>query len=128
MPESTEKFMRHMKYFLFFLALFVLGWGFTPYPEWFLGLILGTVISVYNHWLLYQKVKKFTEAVATGGKAVTLGSLSRMAAAVLGVVIAVRFPEYINLYGVIIGIMTSYIVIIIDSFVTLFKAVGKRGE
>ncbi|KPB05791.1 ATP synthase subunit I [Bacillus sp. CHD6a] len=128
MPESTEQFMRHMKYFLFFLAFFVLGWGVTPYQEWFLGLILGTVISIYSHWLLHKKVKKFTEAVAEGGKAVTLGSFSRMAAAILGVVIAMRYPETLNLYGVIIGIMTSYIVIIIDSFVTLFKAVGKRGE
>ncbi|QFT90934.1 ATP synthase I chain [Bacillus sp. THAF10] len=128
MPESTEQFMRHMKYFLFFLAFFVLGWGFTSHQEWFAGLILGTVISGYNHWLLHKKVKRFTDAVAGGGKAVTLGSLSRMAAAVLGVVIATRFPEHLNLYGVIIGIMTSYIVIIIDSFVTLFKAVGKRGE
>ncbi|MGD6991182.1 ATP synthase subunit I [Sutcliffiella horikoshii] len=128
MPESTEQFMRHMKYFLFFLAFFVIGWGFTPYPDWFLGLILGTVISLYSHWLLHKKVKKFTEAVAEGRKAVTLGSFSRMAAAILGVVIAMRYPETLNLYGVIIGIMTSYIVIIIDSFVTLFKAVGKRGE
>ncbi|TYS69648.1 ATP synthase subunit I [Sutcliffiella horikoshii] len=128
MPESTEQFMRHMKYFLFFLAFFVLGWGVTPYQEWFLGLILGTVISIYSHWLLHKKVKKFTEAVAEGRKAVTLGSFSRMAAAILGVVIAMRYPENLNLYGVIIGIMTSYIVIIIDSFVTLFKAVGKRGE
>jgi ATP synthase protein I len=128
MPESTEQFMRHMKYFLFFLAFFVLGWGITPYQEWFLGLILGTVISIYSHWLLHKKVKRFTEAVAEGRKAVTLGSFSRMAAAILGVVIAMRYPETLNLYGVIIGIMTSYIVIIIDSFVTLFKAVGKRGE
>ncbi|MEA3321263.1 MAG: ATP synthase subunit I [Bacillota bacterium] len=128
MPESTEQFMRHMKYFLFFLAFFVLGWGVTPYQEWFLGLILGTVISIYSHLLLHKKVKRFTEAVAEGRKAVTLGSFSRMAAAILGVVIAMRYPETLNLYGVIIGIMTSYIVIIIDSFVTLFKAVGKRGE
>ncbi|NLP51783.1 ATP synthase subunit I [Bacillus sp. RO1] len=128
MPESTEQFMRHMKYFLFFLAFFVLGWGITPYQDWFLGLILGTVISIYSHWLLHKKVKRFTEAVAEGRKAVTLGSFSRMAAAILGVVIAMRYPETLNLYGVIIGIMTSYIVIIIDSFVTLFKAVGKRGE
>ncbi|MGD6776222.1 MULTISPECIES: ATP synthase subunit I [Bacillaceae] len=128
MPESTKQFMRHMKYFLFLLAFFVIGWGFTSYQEWFLGLILGTVISIYSHWLLHKKVKKFTEAVAEGRKAVTLGSFSRMAAAVLGVVIAMRYPETLSLYGVIIGIMTSYIVIIIDSFVTLFKAVGKRGE
>lgn len=126
MPESKENLLRHIKYFLFLLALYVLGWGFTPYQDWFLGLILGTIVSFYNHWLLYQKVKKFTDAVASGAKAYTLGSFSRMAAAVLAVVIAVRFPEYLNLYGVIIGIMTSYIVIIIDSFVKLFTSSGEE--
>jgi ATP synthase protein I len=126
MPESQASFKRHIRYFLFFAALFVLGWGITPYQDWFLGLLLGTAVSFYNHWLLYQKVKKFTEAVAHGGKAYTLGTLSRMAAAVLAVVVAVRYPDYLNVYGVIIGIMTSYIVIIIDSFARLFKSSGEE--
>lgn len=126
MPESKEIFIRHAKYFLFISALSVLGWGLTPFPEWFLGYLVGVIISFYNHWLLYRKVGKFTEAVATGGRAYSLGTLSRMAAAVLGVLIAVRFPEYFNLYSVIIGIMTSYIVIIIDSFVILFTSSGEE--
>lgn len=126
MPDTKIMFMRHIRYFLFIAALYVLGWGFTPYQDWFLGLLLGTVISFYNHWLLYRKVNKLGKVAAEGGRMMSLGTVSRMAAAVLGVVLAVRLPEYLNLYGVIIGIVTSYIVIIIDSFARIFISSGEE--
>ncbi|MFC4321902.1 ATP synthase subunit I [Litchfieldia salsa] len=105
---------RHMKYTFYLLAVFVLGWGFTTYDTAFLGLIVGSVTSFYNHWLLYRKVNKFGETVVTGGKMYSLGTVSRMAAAGLAVFISLRYPEYINVYFVIVGLMTSYLVIFID--------------
>lgn len=45
-----------------------------------------------------------------------------MAAAVLGVALAMEFPEQIHLISVVIGLMTAYIVIMIDYlFSTIFK-------
>ncbi|CAG9620135.1 ATP synthase subunit I [Sutcliffiella rhizosphaerae] len=126
MPESKVIFLRHIRYFLFAAALAVVMIGFTPYPEWGWGYLLGLAIGLYNHWLLYRKVAKFADVAAHGGKIYSLGTFSRMAAAVLGVVIAVRYPEFLNLYSVIIGIMTSYIVIIIDSFLILLRSSGEE--
>ncbi|MED4015925.1 ATP synthase subunit I [Sutcliffiella cohnii] len=126
MPDSKIMFFRHIRYFIFLFTLYVLGWGFTPYQEWFLGLLLGTVISFYNHWLLYKKVNKLGKIAAEGGKMMAVGTVTRMAAAVLVVLLALRLPEYLNQYGVIFGIMTSYIVIIIDSFATIFISNGEE--
>ena len=118
MPEHNDQEMlkRHRKYMIYFIAVFLLGWGFTTYKQIFLGLIIGTIISFYNHWLLYRKVNKFGETVVTGGKMYSLGTISRMAAAGLGVLIATRYPEHINVFSVVGGLMTSYLVIFIDFF------------
>ncbi|AEH54856.1 ATP synthase I [Heyndrickxia coagulans 2-6] len=45
----------------------------------------------------------------------------RMAAAVLAVAVALRFPDLFHLLAVVIGIMTSYLVIMIDFFVGLLQ-------
>lgn len=112
--KQSDLLKRHRKYQLFILAIFVTGWGFSTYKEIFAGLILGTIIGFYNHWLLYRKVNKFAETVVTGGKMYSLGTVSRMAAAVLAVIIAMRYPEYFNIYAVVLGLMTSNIVIFIE--------------
>jgi ATP synthase protein I len=96
------------------LAGYVLGWGFTPYQTIFLGLILGTSFSLYNLWLLIRKSKQFQKAMEEGRAARSIGTISRMAAAGLAVLIALQFPEYFHLFSVIIGLMTMYVVIMID--------------
>ena len=40
-----------------------------------------------------------------------------MATAVFAVLIAMEYPEYFHLYSVIIGLMTAYLVIMIDYFI-----------
>ncbi len=121
MPDLQIQFRRTQKYLLFFLSFFVLGWGFTPYQSVFLGLMLGTTVSFYNVWLLKRKTIKFGEAVATGGRAVSLGMLSRMAAAGAAVLAALEFPDKFHLISVIMGLMTSYLVIMIDTFIQLLN-------
>ncbi len=112
--NNVAMIKRHKKYLLYLLAIFVLGWGFSTYDDVFLGLIVGTIVSFYNHWLLYRKVDKFGETVVTGGKMYSLGTVSRMASAGLAVFIGLRYPEQISIYFVIVGLMTSYMVIFID--------------
>ncbi|WP_420167126.1 ATP synthase subunit I [Bacillus coahuilensis] len=76
----------------------------------------------YNHWLLVRRVKKFGEAVAENKKMYSLGTLTRMAGAVLATVIAVRYPEYFHLPSVIFGLVTMYVVIMIDyAYLQVFK-------
>lgn len=125
---------RQRKWMFYLLALFVLGWGFLPYREIFSGLILGTSISFFNLWLLQVKVDRVGQAAEQyqsqeKKKKQTLGSVSRLAMAALAVLIALRYPQYFHLPFVVVGLMTSYIVMIIDfALHQKEKTTGKRGE
>ncbi|TCN24059.1 ATP synthase subunit I [Mesobacillus foraminis] len=114
MPDIQVIFTRQRKYIFFLLSIYVLGWGFTEYKTVFAGLILGTGISLYNMWLLARRTKKFGDAVVHGTKVRSLGFLSRLAAAVLAIMIAMEYPGHVHLISVVLGLMTSYFVIMID--------------
>jgi ATP synthase protein I len=115
MTEYTQSFRRYMQFTLYLLAIFVMGWGITSHKALFLGLILGTIFSIYNLFNMFRKIDRLGEATVKGTKARSLGLLTRQAVAGLGVLIALRYPEYFNLLGVVIGLMTTYIIILIDS-------------
>lgn len=113
---------RQQRWMLYILALFVLGAGFLPYTRVFLGLILGGVISFYNLWLLQHKTKVLGDTVAQGKDARGgLGTFSRMASAALAVLIAIRFEENFHIIAVVIGLMSSYLVIGLDGIVRLLS-------
>ncbi|MDQ6595172.1 MULTISPECIES: ATP synthase subunit I [Bacillus] len=116
MPDFREIFTRQRKWNLYLLSIFVLGWGFTSYKTVFLGLILGTCFSFLNIWMLTKKTEKFDKAFDKGKKMKSLGSLQRMATAAIAVIIAMRWPNYFHVVSVVMGLMTSYIVIMIDYF------------
>ena len=122
MSELKGMYTRQQRYIIFLLAVYVLGWGFTDYQHIFLGLVLGTGLSLFNLWLLVKKTDQFGDSLLSGKKVRSLGMLSRMAAAVFAVIIALEYPEQINLVSVIIGLMTSYLVIMIDFFVQSFRS------
>ncbi len=109
-------FQRYRKYIFYLLALYVIGWGFTEYQSIFLGLLLGTSITLYNLWIMVRKHKQFGRALEEGRKSGSLGTTSRMAAAGVAVFFALKFPEYFDLISVTCGLMTMYIVIMIDYF------------
>lgn len=60
---------------------------------------------------------RFSQQFDKGTVAKSLGFFSRVATAVLGVIIAMEFPEYFHLISVIIGLMIAYVVIMIDFFI-----------
>jgi ATP synthase protein I len=116
MPEFQTMFARQRKWMFFLLSFYVLGWGFTSQQSIFLGLILGTSLSLFNLWLMARKIDKFGQAAAEGRQIRSLGSFSRMGTGALAIVITMRYPEQFHLISVVIGLMTSYIVIMIDFF------------
>ncbi|MBS4206796.1 ATP synthase subunit I [Bacillus sp. FJAT-50079] len=123
MPELQQLFYKHCKYILYLLSIYFLGWGFTDHKTIFMGLILGTSVSLYNHWLLMRKTLRFSEAVATGKKVYSLGTLMRMAAVIIALYVAMKFPDVFHLISVIIGVVTAYVVIMIDFAIqSIFKS------
>ena len=122
MNEYRQMFRRQVKYLFYVLSLYVVGWGFTPYPKIFLSLILGASFSFYHLWSMYHKINRLGQAVINKKKVRTLGSLQRLAVSALVVLIAMRYPESFHLISVIIGLMTYYFVIMIDY---LFQSLRK---
>ncbi|MDR6999365.1 ATP synthase subunit I [Neobacillus niacini] len=128
MLDFREMFNRQRKWNLYLLSIFVLGWGFTSYKTVFLGLILGTCFSFLNIWLLTKKTEKFEKAFDKGKKMKSLGSLQRMATAAIAVIIAMRWPNYFHVVSVVMGLMTSYIVIMIDYFYHALHFHKRKGK
>lgn len=122
MPDFMEMYKSQRKWLFYLLAIYVIGWGFTPYQSVFLGLILGTSFSFFNLWLMAKKSKDFDTAIARGKKIRSLGSTSRMAAAAIAVLIGLKYPEYFHTLSLVLGLMTVYIVIPIHYFFQSFNA------
>jgi ATP synthase protein I len=115
MPEIRVIFERQRKYIFFLLSFYLFGWAvFTDYQALFAGLIVGTAVSLYNLWLLARKTWNFGDAILQGKKIRSLGSFSRFAAAGLVIFLALEYPEHVHLVSAVLGLVTSYFVIMID--------------
>lgn len=115
MSQYEKMAVRQRKWMFYLLAMFVLGAGFTPYLSIFLGLLLGSIASFYNLWLLQRKINDFATAIEKNQATKGIGMISRFAASILAIIIALRFEEYFHIIAVLVGLMTSYLVIVIDS-------------
>jgi ATP synthase protein I len=116
MPEIKAMYQRQRKYIFLLLSVYVLGWGFTDYKAVFLGLIFGTSLSLFNLWLMVRKAEKFENAVLQGKKVRSLGTFSRFATAAFAVIVVLEYPDDLHLISTVLGLMTSYFVIMIDYF------------
>lgn len=115
LSEYDGMVIRQRKWMLYFLAILVIGCGFSSYPQIFYGLLLGSVVSFYNLWLLQHKIQALGKAVTTTGKVRGgLGTFSRLAATMLAVLIALRFNETFHIIAVVFGLISSYVVIGLD--------------
>ncbi|MEH6943420.1 ATP synthase subunit I [Bacillus sp. JJ722] len=113
MQELQLLMKAQLKYILYILALFVLGWGFTDYKSVFAGLILGTVVGLFNLWVLAKRSMKIGQAAVEGKKVRSAGSFSRYASAILATLIAMEFPEHISIIGTVLGLVTATVVVTI---------------
>ncbi|MGE8080387.1 ATP synthase subunit I [Peribacillus loiseleuriae] len=117
MPEMQNMFIRHRKYLIYLMVIYIACWGFTEYKTVFAGLLLGTAVSMFNLRLIIRKMHAFDDAIEKGNKVKSMGTGMRMAAAIVAAYISMRFPDVFHLVSVVIGLMTAYAVIMIDYFV-----------
>ena len=83
-----------------------------PNEPFFYGLLLGSVVSFYNLWLLQRRTNLLGELAEQEGKRRGIGTISRLSAAALGVLLAIRFD--LSVVGFVIGLMIAYPVMMID--------------
>ena len=119
MSTLKQGFGRQKKMMYTLISVFVIGYALTDYKAMFLGLLLGSVLSYYNLWSMVRKIDQFSEAIVSGKKFRSLGTTSRFATAALIAIIAINKPDQVNLVGAVLGLMTAYVVIMIDYFIQL---------
>lgn len=121
MVEMHRIYRRLRKYMLLFLLVCALGWGFTSYNTVFAGLALGALCGLFNFWNLIRKMESFGRKVEQGQKQRSLGTLIRFASAILGVAVAISYPQYVSVGYTVIGLMIPYVLLLVDRIVFHLK-------
>jgi ATP synthase protein I len=76
---------------------------------------------------MVRKTERFGQAIVEGRSARSIGTFTRLASAGLAVLISYRYPELFHIAGTILGLMTLYIVIMIDIIIhTIRKNLEER--
>lgn len=114
MEDFERMEVRQRKWMLYLLAIFLLGAAVTPYERFFLGLLLGHVVSYYGLRLLHNRAKAFSQAIIDEKRTTGLGTFFRLIGAGVAIGLALKFQEKIHIIGVVFGLTTSYIVMIVD--------------
>lgn len=86
------------------------------YATFFLGLALGAIFSLLSLLSTYFQVKRTGNSVRSGKYKWVFGTVSRILLVAMAILIANDFPTYFHLIGVIIGLMSTYILILAGSF------------
>jgi len=122
MSEYEHMVSRQRKWMFYLLALIVLGIGFSSYTYFFNGLLLGTIVSFYNLWNLQRKIRRFGESALESNKPILgIGTFTRMLSAGLAILIAIQFKAHFHIIGVILGLISSYVIIVIDFGIRTFS-------
>lgn len=113
------KVARITRYTFILLFIFLIG-VFTPYYQIFAGLVIGGAVSLVNMLYTARKIDKLGEIAVKIGENekpsyASTGMLTRIALSVLGVLVALQFPEYFNVYSTIIGLFVAQLVTVVDS-------------
>ncbi|GGM32636.1 hypothetical protein GCM10011351_18340 [Paraliobacillus quinghaiensis] len=121
MQEYQQMITRQKRWLFYYLIIVVVGTVATSFHSIFNGLLLGSVVSSFNLWLLQCRVQKLGEAVVKGKKTMGIGTIVRFTLIVLTLFIAETFAQYFHFFAVIAGIMTMYVVIMIDALLFQLK-------
>jgi len=121
MSEPEVMFRRYRSHMLVLFGILAIGWVLSADKAIFNGLFLGGIASLFNLWSLFRFSRKLPSAVKEGKGFFATGMVSRIASVSIAILISLFNPEYFHLIATIIGLLSSYIVILIDSAITIFK-------
>lgn len=110
---------RYTVYAAIIMTIFVILAVTTPHKSIFLGLLLGSIISLSNLWSTYFQVKRLGESVEIGRAKFSLGTLFRFGLVIGAVYIAFQYPDKFHFISVVIGLMLTYIIILVNSLFQL---------
>lgn len=106
-------FNQYIQYYLYGIIVLVIVFIFTCSP-FILGLIIGTVGSLINTFTFEYFLAKAKEK---DNIHISTGNVWRYLTVILACCIWVLFKDYINIFGVIVGLLISYVLIIFKPFI-----------
>lgn len=113
MEQYQNMAKRQRKWFIYITLCIIILAILLPQKDFIFGMLIGALISFYNHWLLLRKIHLLGEAVEKSeNKRTGLGTISRLAAAALGTLLVIHYD--FSIIGFIIGLILTYPIIMID--------------
>lgn len=104
-----KAFLKHFViYFAIFIAVFT-AWYLITNSSIALGLLVGTVISIFMAFSWYISLWHAYNRETTNIKT---GSATRVILVLLACMIWYRFSGYVNIFGVLLGLLLTYVLII----------------
>lgn len=117
--DMTKK--HHRIFFVILISISLVTLLSQGHPILF-GLLLGGVVSYVNLCLLQWKVTRLVRVVTINKRFATAGTILRIGAALLVVVLVESYLTHIPVLAVIIGLMFKYVVVLIAGFWSLLEA------
>ncbi len=106
-------FNQYIQYYLYGIIVLVIVFIFTCSP-FILGLVIGTVGSLINTFTFEYFLAKAKEK---DNIHISTGNVWRYLTVILACCIWVLFKDHINIFGVIVGLLISYVLIIFKPFI-----------
>ena len=102
-------FKQFIQYYIYFLILLGVLYIIIPKP-FILGLIIGTVGSLINTYIFEVYLSR---AKQPDNIHISTGNVWRYLVAIIACIVWVVFKENVNIIGIMIGLMISYVLIIL---------------
>ncbi len=113
---------------IIFLILIIL-WFSTPVKSLIAGAILGGLISLYNIFHLALRARLAGKQVLAGSKKlVGINTLTRIAMVGFGILLAYRFPAWIDYRSLVLSLPYGYILLVVVPSFYYIKETRSRHE
>lgn len=117
MSEFKTFFKQYLQYFIYLILILLLIAMFT-HNDFVLGLVIGTVASAISTFVWYHNLSR---AIKSDALYISSGMGIRFLIAVMACLFWVRYPDTFNLLGIALGLMLTYVMIIIYGVNSLKK-------
>ncbi|MBA4548134.1 ATP synthase subunit I [Thermoactinomyces intermedius] len=106
------------------LTLLLIIWFMTPHQRIVAGVFLGLCVSLYNVLNLLWKMKPVKESAVylKPGRYRGVGIIHRYLMVALAIIIAVKFPEWIDPRAIVAGLPVCYIFLYCTQFIQVIRS------
>lgn len=139
MSDLLMRSKRINKMLFITIGVFLVGYIVTDFKTIFAGLVLGSLLSTFNVTSIARETYNLGNRAASLGedeeeeassilKKLYVGPFLRFLLVGMGTWLAVNLDQYINVYAFLIGLLVSYVAMIIDYVFAVDKFAEEKEE